>query len=107
MQGHLIQRGVRVPRQRLRDAIHRVDHERVVSRRLSVVRRRVYSAPYPNYIWHKDSHHKLIRRRFVVHGAVDGFSRTIPYLKCADNNRLPPCLSIFAREFQILNCPVG
>ena len=42
--------------------------------------------PYPNYVWHLDGHHKLIRWHFVVHGAVDGFSRTIIYLHCADNN---------------------
>ena len=95
MQGHLLQRGIRVPRQMLRDAIHRVDHGGVVSRRLSVVRRRVYSVPYPNYIWHMDSHHKLIRWRLVIHGAVDGFSRTIIYVKCADNNRCTTVLQYF------------
>lgn len=57
IQGHLIRQGVRVPRQMLREAIHRVDHDNVVARRHSVVQRRVYSVPHPNYIWHMDSHH--------------------------------------------------
>ena len=95
MQGHLLHQGVKVPRQMLRESIHRVDHDNVVSRRRSVVERRVYSVPHPNYIWHIDSHHKLIKWHFVVHGAVDGFSRTIIYLQCTDNNRAPTVLEYF------------
>lgn len=95
LQGHLIRQGVRIPRQVLRESIHRVDHANVVARRHSVVRRRVYAVPHPNYIWHIDGHHKLIRWRFVIHGAVDGFSRTITYLQCANNNRAPTVLDFF------------
>ena len=94
-QGHLIRQGIRVPRRMLRASIHRVDHDSVVARQHSVVRRRVYSVPHPNYLWHMDGHHKLIRWRFVIHGAVDGYSRTIVYLKCADNNRAPTVLDYF------------
>ena len=32
-----------------------------------------------------DSHHKLIRWCLVTHGAIDGYSRLIVYLKCAGN----------------------
>ncbi len=39
---------VQVPRRMLRASIHRVDHDNVVERRHSVVRRRV---PHPNYLW--------------------------------------------------------
>ena len=51
--------------------------------------------PCPNYIWHIDSHHKVIRCRFVIHGGVDGFSRCIVFLKCFDNNRVTSVLSLF------------
>ena len=54
----------------------------VYVRSLGVIRRRIYSVP--NYIWHLDSH-KLIRWHFIIHAAIDGFLRTIIYLKCADN----------------------
>ena len=54
--GHLRARGLKVPRQAVRDSIHRTDHENVVARRCTVVRRRVYSAPHPNYVWHIDGH---------------------------------------------------
>ena len=75
IQGHLVRMKIRVPRQALRQSIHRVDHANVVLRRRLVVRGRIYSVPCPNYIWHIDSHHKMIRWQYVIHGGVDGFSR--------------------------------
>lgn len=95
IQGHLVRMGIKVTRQMLRAAIHCVDHNGVVERQLRVVRRRVYSVPHPNAVWHIDGHHKLIRWRFVIHAAIDGFSRTILYAKCADNNRAPTVLQLF------------
>lgn len=32
-----------------------------------------------------DSHHKLIRWRFVTHGGIDGYSRLIVYMQCSTN----------------------
>ena len=49
----------------------------------------------PNNVWHIDGHHKLIRWRFVIHGGIDGFSRTIVYLRCAGNNRAITVLRAF------------
>ena len=95
IKGHLIRLGIRVPRQAIRDSIHRVDHINRVARRRFVVRRRVYSVPYPNFAWHIDGHHKLIPWRFVIHGAIDGFSRTVIFLKCSDNNRASTVLNLF------------
>ena len=82
IQGHLERMGIRIPRQAMRDSIHCVDHQNVASRCHSVTRRRVYSVPFPNSVWHIDGHHKVVRWRFVIHGAIDGFCRTIIYLKC-------------------------
>ena len=42
-----------------------------------------------------DGNHKLIKYRFVVHGAIDGFSRLITYLRCSDNNRASTGLDCF------------
>ena len=44
---------------------------------------------------HMDRHDKLIRWRFVIHGASDGFSRMNVYLYCSDNNRAYTVLKLF------------
>jgi hypothetical protein len=53
--GHLARIGVHVTRVRLRASIHRTDPHGVVERGRHVIRRRVYSVPYANYVWHIDS----------------------------------------------------
>ena len=50
IQGHLLHNGIKVPRSKLRAAIHRVDHANTVSRHSSVIRRRIYSTPHPNAV---------------------------------------------------------
>ena len=95
LQGHLVSMGIKVTRDALRRSIHRVDHAGAMARRRLTVRHRVYSVPHPNYMWHMDGHHKLIRWRFVIHGAIDGFSRTIIYLRCTDNNRAQTVVELF------------
>ncbi len=103
--GHLRARGLKVPLQAVRDSIHRTDHENVVARRCNVVSRRVYIAPHPNYVWHIDGHHKLIRWRFVIHGSIDGFSRTITYLACTNNNRSETVLQFFTDSINHFGVP--
>ena len=48
--------------------------------------RREYSVPGPNYLWHADGNHKLIRYRIIVHAAIGGFSRLVTFINCAGNN---------------------
>ena len=54
---------------------------------------------------HIDGNHKLIRWRFVLHGGIDGFSRTIVYLACSDNNRADTVLSLFVEASQQFHLP--
>ena len=105
VQDHLLRLGIRVTRSALRASIHRVDHDGAVERRRHVVRRRVYSVPHPNAVWHIDGHHKLIKWRFVIHAAIDGFSRTITYIKCADNNRAATVLQFFSQSVTQFGLP--
>ena len=95
IKGHLSSCGIRVPRADLRASIHRIDHNNTVSRRSDVVKRRVYAVTRPNAMWHIDGNHKLIRWRLVVHAGVDGFSRTLVFIKGAGNNCAPTVLSAF------------
>lgn len=106
LQGHLLRLGVKVPRSSLRAAIHRVDHLNTVNRSSRVINRRTYSAAHPNAVWHIDGMHKLIRWRFVVHASVDGFSRMIVYIKCADNNRAQTVLEEFLYGVSVFGLPV-
>ena len=95
MAGHLASHGIVVQRARLCASIHRVDPEKVAIWRSIAIGHRVYHIDGPNSLWHLDGHHKLIRWKFVTHGAIDGYSRTVIYLKCADNNRAGTVLSAF------------
>jgi len=90
--GHLRAMKVHVQRQRIRDTIHRISGRGSPSH---PIRRRVYSVPGPNALWHLDGNHKMIRYRLVVHGAIDGFSRMVTFLKCSNNNRASTVLNSF------------
>lgn len=105
LQGQLLHIGVKIPRARLRSAIHRIDHARTVCRRSTTIRRRVYTAPHPNAIWHVDGNHKMIRWRLVVHGGVDGFSRCIVYMKCSNNNCASTVFDAFLGALQAYGLP--
>ncbi|XP_051778551.1 uncharacterized protein LOC127526648 [Erpetoichthys calabaricus] len=97
MSGMLRARGIHVQRDRLRCTLARLDPIGTAQRWSQTVQRRSYHAVSPNSIWHIDSHMKLIRWGFVVHGAIDGFSRLIPYLSCATNNSSSTMLLTFCR----------
>ena len=93
--GHLRQRGIYLPRARIRASIHRVDPINTHLRRRVTVRRRTYYSEGPNTVWHIDGHHKLIRWRMVTHGGIDGYSHTIVYLRFSSNNRASTVLDCF------------
>lgn len=52
-----------------------------------------YHVRYPNAIWHVNGYMSFSRWGFVVHGAMDGFSRLIAYLHCSTNNYAETVLS--------------
>ena len=41
----------------------------------------------------------------MVHGANDGYSRTITYLKCANNNRSSTVVTVFCEAINIFGIP--
>uniref|UniRef100_A0AAV2KLY9 Integrase catalytic domain-containing protein n=2 Tax=Knipowitschia caucasica TaxID=637954 RepID=A0AAV2KLY9_KNICA len=107
MTGHLRARGIHLQRCRIRDSMHRVDPQgiQVRSLQLRTVRRRKYSVPAPNSLWHIDGNHKLIRWRIVVHGGIDGFSRLIVYLTAATNNRASTVMRSFLEAVTSFGVP--
>uniref|UniRef100_A0A7M5XMG4 Integrase catalytic domain-containing protein n=1 Tax=Clytia hemisphaerica TaxID=252671 RepID=A0A7M5XMG4_9CNID len=82
----LKERELLVTRKSLRESLHRIDEARKSKRKRKALHRRVYNVQGPNYLWHLDTNHKLIRWNFVVTGIVDGFSRLPVGLRCSDNN---------------------
>ena len=93
--GHLSSIGLRVQQQRVSKAIVRVDPVNSRLRWACLVQRRKYSVPGPNSLWHIDGHHSLMQWGFVIHGAIDGHSRLIVYLRCATNNKKETVLELF------------
>ncbi|KZT18952.1 hypothetical protein NEOLEDRAFT_1030855, partial [Neolentinus lepideus HHB14362 ss-1] len=65
--------GLRVQKRRVRMSLRRIDGLGQVLRNHEAIDRRDYTVPRPNYLWHMDGYHKLIRWGLVVHGIVDGF----------------------------------
>ncbi|XP_034544131.1 uncharacterized protein LOC117816121 [Notolabrus celidotus] len=103
--GSLRSRGLRIQRWRVRQSLQEVDPIGRSFRRRHAIRRRIYSVPTSNQLWHIDGNHKLVRWRMVFHGCVDGFSRTIIYLACLDNNRASSVLSLFIAGVQNFGLP--
>ena len=102
VRGMLDSRRIHVPRERVRMSLHRVDPVNVQLRRTNLVRRRQYSVAGPNFLWHIDGNHELIRWRFVIHGGIDGFSRLCMFMNAATNNRASTVAERFVeatREF--------
>ena len=95
LEGFLRSKGVRLQRQRVRDALKRFDPRGVESRLRRTLHRRQYSVCMPNSLWHIDGNHKLIRWRIVIHGGVDGYSRLPVFLRASANNLSDTMLRCF------------
>ena len=93
LKGYLESKGVHVQRRRIRNAVWSVvGHPPSLN---PPIHRRTYSVSGPNALWHIDGNHKLIKWRLVIHGGIDGFSRVVTYLRCANNNRSETVLDAF------------
>ena len=93
--GHLRSLGLRAQKRGITKALLRIDPRNSNLRWTSIIQRRKYRVPLPNSLWHIDGHHSLINWCFVIHGAIDGFSRLIVYLHCSTNNRSNKVLNLF------------
>ncbi|XP_030217483.1 uncharacterized protein LOC115547416 [Gadus morhua] len=103
--GSLRARGIRIQRWRIRQILQEIDPVGRSLRRSQAIRRRVYSVQTPNELWHIDGNHKLVRWRMVFHGCVDGYSRSIIYLECLNNNRASSVLSLFQQGVSDFGLP--
>ena len=93
--GSLQSRGISIQRSHLHERLKIIDPIGRAIRKRGVIARRVYNVAGANRRWHIDSNHRLIGWRFVINGCVDGFSRTVVYHKCANNNLAKTALEYF------------
>jgi hypothetical protein len=88
--GFLRKHRLKLPCHRVISSLRRVDPlgPALRARNRPTVRRRQYRVARPNALWHIDGHHKLIHWGIVIHGCVDGYSRTVCILQISQ------CLSV-------------
>ena len=91
--------GINVSREKVRLALKALDPEGVAERGRTVIKRRIYETKGPHEVYHIDGNDKLKMWGFYIHGAVDGFSRKILWLKIATTNKDPLVIANF-----YLNC---
>ena len=84
---HLRSEGLSIQGERVRKCLAHVDPRNFRIRWAITVSQRAYLVAVPNSLWHLDSHDRsLISWEFVIHGAIDGFSRFVTFLHCSTNN---------------------
>ena len=51
----------------VRDGLHQINSNGINARKKRRLNRRVYDVQGPNYLWHLDTNHKLVRWYFVIY----------------------------------------
>ena len=70
-----------------------MDPEGVESRSRYRLKRRQYTVPGPNYLWHADGHDKMKRFGFAIYGCIDGYSKNVVWLHVAASNNDPEIIA--------------
>jgi hypothetical protein len=78
--------------------LRQLDPEGVEARRAHRLRRRTYTVPGPNYVWHVDGYDKLKPFGLAIHGAIDGYSRRIMWLEVGSTNNNPKLIANYFLE---------
>ena len=73
--------GIQAPRRKVEGILQQVEPEGTALRKVYALRRRSYTNPGPNFAWQVDDYDKLKPYGFPIHGAVDGFSHRVMWLK--------------------------
>lgn len=82
-------KGLQVSQYTVRLGMRFVDGTAMDGRMRNRLRRRTYANPGPSFCWHMDGYDKLKPFGFAIHGAIDGFSRKILWLKVGPTNNNP------------------
>ena len=97
--------GLFVKRDTVLELMWLIDPRGVNRRKAKRLLRRKYSSPGPCYTWHVDGYDKLKPFGFAIHGAIDGFSRRILWLKVGVTNNNPSVIAdYYLRCIEQLKC---
>ena len=91
----LIEQGIQLSRETTRVALKELDPEGCEKRARHKLKRRSYHSKGPNEVWHIDGNDKLKPFGFYIHGAIDGFSRKILWLRVANTNKDPAVIAYY------------
>ena len=94
-----VQYGLNVTRNTVRQVLKILDPEGVNARSRHRMRRRLYTAKEPNYLWHIDGYDKLKPFGFCIHGAIDGYSRRVLWLEVANTNNDPEIIGSYFIDY--------
>lgn len=99
MHQRLQRKGVRATREEVRLCLREMDPDGVHQRTRRRFHRRTYYCSGPNQVWHIDGYDKLKPYGFAIHGAIDGFSRKVLWLKVSRSNKNPAIIAKYFLEY--------
>lgn len=81
--------GIQLPRNLVQVLLKQIDPAGSDARKSRRLKRRTYQNPGPDHSWHMDGHDKIKPFGFAIHGAIDGYSRKVIWLKVLRSNNCP------------------
>ena len=90
-----VQRGLNIPKETIREPL---DPRGVEIRLRRKLKRRLYSAKRPNYLWHVDSYDKLTPYGICINPCIDGFPRKIIWPEAGMTNSDPRIIAGYFLE---------
>ncbi|KAJ8319785.1 hypothetical protein KUTeg_001372 [Tegillarca granosa] len=81
--------GFNIPRDTVYFIMKLLDPKGMQNRQRKRLKRRQYSCPGPNFVWHVDSYDKLKPFGIAINGCIDGYSRCVIWLEAATTNSNP------------------
>ena len=96
-----------VPRDKVQRILKELDPNGTEERMQHRLKRRTYRSNGLNECWHVDGYDKLKPFGFPIHGAIDGYSRRVLWLKVARTNNNPIVIANFYVECvkELQGCP--
>lgn len=88
-----VQAGFDIPRDTVYELMKLLDPEGMNARLRKRLKRRSYSSPGPNFVWHIDGYDKLKPYGIAISCCIDGFSRNILWLEAGTSNNDPKVIA--------------